>query len=327
MFTFLESKPEMERRRSTVMNIFNGVDDITDDFQGAVVTIGNFDGVHLGHQHIFHKVVQEARRENRKAVVITFEPHPKMVLHPERRPFYLITSIEEKINRIADTGIDGLLLIPFSLEFSKTTAREFICSILWDRLHIKKIFIGHDYAFGRGKEGNEACLASFGAKLGFSVEAISAFKVGDRVISSTLTRNAIQEGRVKEAAEWLGRPYNLSGTVVGGHQRGRNLGFPTANLKPDKVLIPMRGIYAVRLLLEGKVHQGVLNIGFNPTFSDNTLSIEVYILDFNEDIYGKRLEVLFIDRIRDEVKFDSPTHLVEQIGRDVEAARKILSRP
>jgi len=308
------------------MNVFRNIDKITNDFRGAVVTIGNFDGVHRGHQHIFRKVVREARRENSKAVVITFEPHPKMVLHPERRPFYLITSLEEKIYRIAATGIDGLLLIPFSLEFSKTTAREFICSILWDRLHIKKIFIGHDYAFGRGKEGNEACLASFGEKLGFSVEAISAFKVGDHVISSTLTRNAIQEGRVKEAAEWLGRPYNLSGIVVGGHRRGRDLGFPTANLQPDKVLIPMNGIYAVRLLLDGQVRQGVLNIGSNPTFSDNTLSIEVFIIDFNEDIYGKRLEVLFIDRIRDEIKFGGPALLVEQIRKDVETARQILSQ-
>jgi riboflavin kinase/FMN adenylyltransferase len=159
------------------------------------------------------------------------------------------------------------------------------------------------------------------------VEVISAFKIGDAVISSTLTRNVILEGRVKEAAVFLGRPYNLSGIVIGGHQRGRNLGFPTANLRPDKVLIPRPGIYAVRLLLEGKTYQGVLNTGFNPTFSDNTLSVEVHIFDFDEDIYGKRLEVLFIDRIRDEIKFDGPAQLVDQIRRDVERARAILGRP
>jgi riboflavin kinase/FMN adenylyltransferase len=309
------------------MEIFNSPDDISDDFRGAIVTIGNFDGVHRGHQHIFQKIVREARQEKSKAVVITFEPHPKMVLHPERKPFYLITTLEEKIARIADIGVDGLLLIPFSLEFSKTTAREFICSILWDKLRIKKITIGHDYTFGRGKEGNEAYLASFGEKLGFAVEVINAFKIVDAVISSTLTRNVILEGRVKEAALFLGRPYNLGGIVIGGHQRGRNLGFPTANLRPDKVLIPKPGIYAVRLLLEGKTCQGVLNIGFNPTFSDNALSIEVYIFDFDEDIYKKRLEVLFIDRIRDEKKFDGPAQLVDQIRRDVEKARAILGRP
>lgn len=312
------------------MDVFNSLDDIPDDFRGAVVTIGNFDGVHRGHQHIFHKVLREARQEKSKAVVITFEPHPKMVLHPERQPFYLITSREEKISRIAETGIDGLLLIPFSLEFSHTTARQFIHSILWDRLRIKKILIGHDYTFGRDKEGNETMLAAAGEKLGFAVEVIGAFNVGDTVISSTLTRNLILSGRVKEAALCLGRPYNLGGEVIAGHRRGRALGFPTANLRPDKALVPARGIYAVRLLLAGKEHQGVMNIGFNPTFSDNTLSVEAYIFDFDEDIYGKTLEVLFIDRIRDEMKFDGPARLVEQIRRDVESAREILiyeSRP
>jgi riboflavin kinase/FMN adenylyltransferase len=307
------------------MNVFNSLDEISDDFRGAVATIGNFDGVHLGHQYIFQKVILHARQEKSRAVVITFEPHPKMVLHPERKPFYLITSLEEKIARIAETGMDGLLLIPFSLEFSHTTAREFVRSILWDRLRISKIYIGHDYTFGRGREGNETSLAVAGEQLGFAVEVVSAFKVGEAVISSTLTRNLILEGRVKEAALYLGRPYNLSGEVISGHRRGRDLGFPTANLRPDKALIPARGIYAVRLLLEGKARQGVLNIGFNPTFSDNALSVEVHIFDFDEDIYGKRLEILFIDRIRDEMKFDGPAQLVEQIRRDVETAGKILS--
>jgi riboflavin kinase/FMN adenylyltransferase len=309
------------------MNVFTSLDEISDDFRGAVVTIGNFDGVHLGHQYIFDKVLQEARQKKCRAGVITFEPHPKMLLHPERKPFYLITSIEEKIARIAETGIDGLLLIPFSLEFSHTTAHEFVHSILWDKLGIKKIFIGHDYTFGRGREGNETLLALFGKQLGFAVEVIGAFKIGDTVISSTLTRNAILEGRMKEAAAYLGRPYNLSGVVIAGHRRGRGLGFPTANLKPDKVLVPAHGIYAVRLVLEGKTHQGVLNIGFNPTFADNALSVEVYIFDFDEDIYGKRMDILFIDRIRDEMKFNGPARLVEQIRRDVEAARQILNQP
>jgi riboflavin kinase/FMN adenylyltransferase len=307
------------------MNVFNSLDEISDDFRGAVVTIGNFDGVHLGHRYIFDKVIRESRQKKCRAMVITFEPHPKLVLHPERKPFYLITSLEEKIARIAETGVDGLLLLPFSLEFSYTTAREFVHSILGNKLRIKKIFIGHDYTFGRDREGNETLLACFGQQLGFDVEVISALKVGDTVISSTLTRNAILEGRVKEAAAYLGRPYNLSGVVIVGHRRGKDLGFPTANLRPDKVLAPARGIYAVRLLLEDKAHQGVLNIGFNPTFADNALSVEVHIFDFDEDIYGKRLEVLFIDRIRDERKFDGPAQLVEQIRRDVETAREILS--
>lgn len=317
---------EGKGKPAIIMNVFKSLDEISDDFRGAVVTIGNFDGVHLGHQYIFDKVLHEARQEKCRALVITFEPHPKMVLHPERKPFYLITSLEEKVARIAETGIDGLLLIPFSPEFSHTTAREFVHSILGDKLRIKKIYIGHDYTFGRNREGNETLLASFGKQLGFEVEVISALKVGDTVISSTLTRNAILEGRVKEAAAYLGRPYNLGGVVIVGHRRGKDLGFPTANLRPDKALAPAGGIYAVRVLFEGKTHQGVLNIGFNPTFADNALSIEAHIFDFDEDIYGKRLDILFIDRIRNEMKFDGPARLVEQIRRDVETARNILNR-
>lgn len=309
---------------SIIMDVFKNIDDISEDFQRAVVTIGNFDGVHLGHQHIFHKVIHEARREGSRALVITFEPHPKSVLHPERQPFYLITSLEEKVARIAETGIDGLLLIPFSREFSFTTAREFIHSILWGRLRIRKIFIGHDYTFGRNREGNETLLAADGEKLGFAVEVISAFKIGEVLISSSLTRNLILAGRVREAARYLGRPYNLSGEVIAGHRRGRAIGFPTANIRPDKVLVPARGIYAVRLVLHNKAHQGVLNIGFNPTFDDRALSVECYIFDFDEDIYGMRLDIRFVDRIRDEMKFDGPLQLAEQIRRDVVRALEIL---
>ena len=308
-----------------MMKVFRDLDQIPEEFKGAVATIGNFDGVHLGHRHIFAKVLAEAARNGCKSVVITFEPHPKMILHPEIRPFYLITSIEEKIERIADTGIDGLVLIRFTREFSQTTAKDFICSILWERLRIRKLFIGHDYTFGKGKEGNEAYLTAFGKRRGFGVEVIGAFRAGDEIISSTLTRNTILKGDVGKAASLLGRPYSVGGRVVEGHRRGRTLGFPTANVKPDKDLLPARGIYAVRVLLEGKTYGGVLNIGFNPTFSDTALSVEVYLFDFDGDIYGERLEILFIERIRDEVKFDGPAQLVEQIRRDVARAGVILS--
>ena len=311
--------------QESAMKVFRDLDQIPEEFRGAVATIGNFDGVHLGHRHIFARVVAEAARNGCKAVVITFEPHPKMILRPEIRPFYLITSLDEKIGRIADTGIDGLVLIHFTREFSQTTAKDFICSILWERLRIRKLFIGHDYTFGRGKEGNEAYLAAFGERLGFEVEVIGAFRAGDEIISSTLTRNTILKGDVGKAATFLGRPYSISGLVIEGHRRGRSLGFPTANVKPDKDLLPARGIYAVRVLLGGKTYGGVLNIGFNPTFSDTALSVEVYLFDFNKDIYGERLEILFIERIRDEIKFDGPAQLVEQIRRDVAKAGMILS--
>ncbi|MDD5168411.1 MAG: bifunctional riboflavin kinase/FAD synthetase [Syntrophales bacterium] len=306
------------------MDIIRGYEAIPQKLHGAYVTIGNFDGVHLGHQYIFRKLVDEAHATGSRAAVITFEPHPKMVLHPERKPFYLIATLQEKIDLIAQQGIDALILIPFSFEFAATTAEEFVRHILWDKLRMKKIMIGHDYTFGRGKEGNEAFLKAFGEKLGFTVEVMNAFRIGDVIISSTLVRNTILAGNVKKAATYLGRPYNLVGTVVEGHHRGAGLGFPTANIEPEKVLIPAGGVYAAMIRLGGKTYRAVMNIGSNPTFGDNQQSIEVFLLDFHEDIYGKPLEILFIDKLRDEMKFPTPQALIEQIRSDVSRAKEIL---
>jgi riboflavin kinase / FMN adenylyltransferase len=306
------------------MDVIRGSENIPDRLKGAFVTIGNFDGVHLGHRFIFRMLVEEARREGRPAVVISFEPHPQRVLHPERRPFYLIASPEEKIRLLAGLGIDAFILIPFSLEYARTTAEEFVREVLRERLRIRRILIGHDYTFGRGKEGNEAFLTEAGRRLGFEVEGINAFCVGDIVISSTKIREALLAGEVRFAATLLGRPYNLSGRVIYGNQRGVRLGFPTANIAPDKELVPARGVYAVRVIREGKRHDGILNIGFNPTFADGKRSIEVHIFDFNEDIYGESIEILFSERIRDEVRFESPEKLIAQIDRDIARAREIL---
>jgi riboflavin kinase/FMN adenylyltransferase len=247
-----------------------------------------------------------------------------MVLHPERRPFYLITTPAEKIRLLAGLGIDAFILIPFSVEYARTTAEEFVREILWERLRIRRILIGHDYTFGRGREGNEAFLTEAGRRLGFEVEVMNAFCVGDTVISSTKIREALLAGEVRFAATLLGRPYNLGGQVISGNHRGAELGFPTANIAPDKELVPARGVYAVRVLREGKSHDGVLSIGFNPTFADKKRSVEVYIFDFQQDIYGESLEILFIERIRDEVRFESPEKLIAQIERDIDRAREIL---
>jgi riboflavin kinase/FMN adenylyltransferase len=306
------------------MDVIRGIENIPERLKGAFVTIGNFDGVHLGHRFIFRRLVEEARHEGRPAVAISFDPHPKRVLHPERRPFYLITSLEEKIRLLDGLGIDAFILIPFSLEYARTTAEEFVRGILWERLRIRRILIGHDYTFGRGKEGNEAFLTETGHRLGFEVEVMNAFCVGDTVISSTKIREALLAGEVRFAATLLGRPYNLAGLVIHGNQRGVRLGFPTANIAPDKELVPARGVYAVRVLREGKRHDGILNIGFNPTFADGKRSVEVHIFDFYQDIYGASIEILFIERIRDEVRFESPEMLIAQIDRDIARAREIL---
>jgi len=306
------------------MKILHGFSGVSDEFKGAIATIGNFDGVHLGHQQIFRKIVQEARQNQSKSVVITFDPHPKSILHPDKRPFYLLTTLDEKLKLIESLEVDGVMLIPFSLEFSKTTAKDFVCQILWEQLRIKKIFIGHDYTFGKGKEGNEEFLARYGKKLGFQVDVTNAVKVGEIIISSTRIRNAILDGDVITAGALLGRPYNLKSSVTGGHKRGTQLGFPTANLEPEKILLPPEGVYAVAVELKKNRYQGVLNIGSNPTFGNKELTVELHILDFQADIYGEELEIFFIDRIRGEVRFDSPESLVNQIRHDVTRARTIL---
>jgi riboflavin kinase/FMN adenylyltransferase len=320
----LARNQERVDREGQRMKVIRSLEKIPREFRDAFVTIGNFDGVHLGHIPILKKLIEEAHRENRKAVVITFDPHPKKILRPDIRPFYLITSTEEKIKLLEDIGLDGLILIPFDLNFSKMTAESFVCDILWDKLHIRKIFVGHDYSFGKSKTGNKIFLAEFGKKLGFKVDIINAIKLDDETISSTRLRHLILDGDVRMAARLLGRPYNVSGIVVPGKKRGSILGIPTANIKPEKELIPAQGVYAVISHVEKDRYKGVLNIGFNPTFSDTELSVEVYLLDFSGDIYGKKVEVLFIERIRDEVKFENPEQLVKQIWKDIDEARTIL---
>jgi len=307
------------------MDIIRGTENIPAALQGVFATIGNFDGIHLGHRHIFQRMQEEAHREKCQTVVISFDPHPKMVLHPDRRPFYLISSAEEKINLLRDIGIGAFLIIPFSLEYSQTTAREFVREILWEKLHIRKIIIGHDYTFGHGKEGNEDFLVAEGKRLGFAVEAMNAFCVGNEIVSSTKIREAILKGDVRFAAKLLGRPYNLSGRVAAGDQRGQELGFPTANVEANKELLPSHGVYAVRCLLRGEKLDGVVNIGFNPTFAGGKLSVEVHLFDFDRDIYGEILDVFFVEKLRDEIRFDGPAQLIAQIKRDVAQARALLA--
>ena len=307
------------------MDVIRGLDKIPSKYECSVVTIGNFDGIHLAHQGLLRKVVTEAADRKCRGVVLTFEPHPQKVLHPERRPFYLLTTLEEKLKLIEGLGIDAVILIEFTPEFAKTSAEQFVRGILWDRLHLEKLIIGHDTAFGNRKTGNETFLRSMGEKLGFDVDAIEGVQVEGILVSSTSIRHALQEGDVRRAMQLLGRPYNLRGPVVKGYRRGSEIGVPTANIASEKELIPARGVYAVTAEMEGRRHPGVLNIGYSPTFGDNRLTVEVHLLDFpREELYGKPIEVFFIDRIRDEVKFENPQELVRQIERDIERARELL---
>ncbi len=307
------------------MDVIRGLDRIPPRYACSVVTIGNFDGIHLAHKDLLGKVVEEARKRQCSGVVLTFEPHPQKVLQPDRKPFYLLTTLQEKLKLIEALGIDAVILIEFTPDFAKTTAEAFVQGILWDKLHLEKLIIGHDTAFGNRKSGNENFLRSMGKNLGFDVEAIDAVQVDGIVVSSSSVRHTLLEGDVRRAMKLLGRPYNLGGTVVKGYRRGSEIGIPTANIESEKDLVPARGVYAVIAELDGGSHPGVLNIGYSPTFGDNRLTVEVHLLDFpREELYGKAINVLFIDRIRDEMKFESPKELVKQIERDIERARELL---
>jgi len=306
------------------MIIFRSTENITGDFRGSFVSIGNFDGVHLSHQFICRKLASEAKQAGTKSLVITFDPHPKMILHPNIRPFFLITTLDEKLERLAACGIDGVLVIPFTMEYSKTTAEEFVHNFLGRKLAIGKIIIGHDYTFGQGKKGNSDYLIAAGRDMGFAVEVVDAVKSGNDIISSTLIRKSIIEGNLKKAAVLLGRYYNVAGKVVTGFGRGVTLGFPTANIEPEKELLPPPGIYAAFVDTEEKRYQAVLNIGAKPTFEDYTFSFEVHLLDFSGDLRGKRINTDFVEKLRDIVKFDSPETLKKQIAADVEKAKTIL---
>ena len=306
------------------MRIFEGIEAIDEDFRGAFVTIGNFDGVHLSHQHICRKLAAEAKKTGKRSLVITFDPHPKMILHPNIHPFYLLTTRSEKMALLEGCGVDATVIIAFDMNYSKITAEEFVRDFLWKKLAITKIIIGHDYVFGQARQGNDAFLKAQGRKLGFSVEVIKAFKIDNEIVSSTLIRNCILSGDIPAATRLLGRFYNVEGVVVSGAGRGTGLGYPTANIEPDKDLLPPSGIYAAFVVVDGKRYMGALNIGAKPTFEDYTSTLEVFLLNYEGDLRGEKLNVLFVEKIRDIVKFDGPESLKRQIAADVEKTKEIL---
>lgn len=292
---------------------------------GCVLTIGNFDGVHIAHQRIINQVVSEARERGKKSVVMTFEPHPQKFFHPEKRPFFLITTLEEKLALMNSLGVDTAIVVNFTAEFARLTANEFICDIIWKLLRPGKILIGHDNTFGKGKEGKPAYVKQLGEKMGFDVEIIEAVCLDGLVVSSTAVRNALGEGDMRLAGMLLGRPYSLEGKVVEGVRRGREIGFPTANIESRKELLPGRGVYATVLEIDNVKYDSVTNIGFNPTFTDEKiLSIESHVFDLEKDIYDKSVRLYFLERLRGEQKFVNVQDLIDQIGKDVEKARNVL---
>jgi len=300
------------------------LDSLPEHISNPVVTIGNFDGVHKGHQALFTKLKDRAKELKGTSLVITFEPHPIKVMSPEKlKP--LITVLEQKKELVITQGIDLLLLIKFTMKFSGIGARDFVKDILVDKIRIKEIIVGYDYAFGHNREGNIQLLREMGKEFDFTVTQVEPVYAGNTLVSSTSIRNLILEGKISEANRLLGRDYQLMGEVVKGRRRGKPLlGYSTANLKLPEGLIPREGVYIVTVELEGRLYQGLTNIGYNPTFKNKVLSIETHILDFSADIVSQNIKVNFLARLRDEIRFGTAEELSQQITRDIEGAREFF---
>lgn len=307
------------------MILITDLSKIDKKFSGSIITLGNFDGLHLGHQELIRKIILRAKETGGLSMVVTFRPHPLKILAPEKCP-PLISIYEEKIQLLEKLGIDVLVKIPFTLDFSAMEPRDFVKDILVDLLGAKEIFVGYNYRFGKGRKGNIQMLRDLGRELGFIVREVEQVSLNGEVISSTRIRQLLINGEVEHAAKLLGRPYALCGIVVKGDGRGRGLGFPTANIVSKHSIIPSNGVYAVRLFVRDKFYNGIVNIGMRPTFDAKSLAIEVHIFDFDEDIYGEELTVYFAGKIREERKFGNAEALVNQINADINSAKGLLSQ-
>ena len=305
------------------MIVFKSISEIKEKLPHPAVTIGNFDGVHLGHREIFRRVRELARAAGGVSVVITFVPHPLRVVAPGSE-VRLITTPREKEALIEASGIDYLLEIPFDAAFASLSAHDFVVRVLVQALGAEQLVIGYDYAFGRGREGDVTLLRQLGERYGFQVELLQPFASGTTVYSSTMVRNLVSEGDVQGVVSILGRHYSLNGTVVHGRQRGRSLGFPTANLETDTELLPAAGVYAVKARIGAALYDGACNIGTNPTFQNDRLSLEVFLFDFEGDLYGREVALFFIERLRGEVRFPDPEALKAAIAADVARCKSIL---
>ena len=287
-----------------------------------VLALGNFDGVHLGHQNIFRHVVKKAEEIGGTSMAFTFDRHPLKILAPEKAPL-AITTNAQKSSLIGALGVQVGLWIPFTEQFACQKPLAFIRDVLMQRIGIHELVVGYDFRFGHCRTGNATILQQQAAAQGYVVTVIPPVKLGDTVVSSTTIRTLLQKGKVEEAAHLLGRNFVLSGSVVEGFRRGATLGFPTANVRSDQEIVPREGVYAVGVEWKGQHFPGVANVGHNPTFGNESLSVEVHLLQFEGDLYGAQLDVAFVSRIRDERKFASVDELKAQIACDVELARGI----
>jgi riboflavin kinase/FMN adenylyltransferase len=305
------------------MQIIRHIGETGPDLAGSVVTLGNFDGVHLGHQALIRAAVRDAAQRNIPSVVLTFEPHPLRVLAPERAPKLILTH-KDKVQLMQQLGVDIVAVQPFDWAFAKLAPEAFVTELLIERLKARKLWVGADLRFGQGRRGSVDDLFRLGSRLGFEVSALEPIVVGGRRVSSSRIRELIGAGNVEEVEALLGRHHFVSGRVVEGHRRGADLGFPTANIAPRTEVLPLDGIYATVFHLGEQELLSVSSIGVNPTFGAGPRTVESYIFDFDRDIYGTAIRLSFIKRIREERKFSSVPELIAQIRLDVQSAEEIF---
>ncbi len=308
------------------MKIFRKIEEAT-GIKNPVVTIGTFDGVHLGHRAVFDKMKKRAAETGGETVVITFYPHPRLVLgksNPDELKF--INTQERKIELLEKAGIDNLVIIEFTKEFAKNSSETFIKDYIVKYLHPKIVIIGHDHHFGRNRHGSFELLVKTGKKLGFEVERVEPLIIDGVTVSSSLIRKLLKEGKIKEANKYLGYEYSITGKVIHGNGIGKTIGYPTANIEVgnEYKLVTANGVYACRVEYNGVFYGGMGNIGFRPTIDDNTFTIEVNIFDFDKDIYGEIITIYFVDRLRDEMKFKSLHELKTQLAEDEKKARLVI---
>lgn len=297
-------------------------------FNRPIVTLGTFDGVHLGHQEILRQMVAEGKASGRETVLLTFHPHPRMVLYPDSHSVRLIDSIEEKLEKLEQSGLDTVILFPFTQKFSRLTAVEFVRDVLVRDIGVSKMLVGYDHHFGKNREGDFLQLQELGQLYGFDVKQVEAVQTGEISVSSTKIRKALSEGEMLTVERYLGQPFQLTGEVIHGNKLGRTIGFPTANLFIDQTtkILPETGVYAVKIQRNNQWLNGVMNVGKKPTVQQTeTISVEVYIFDFDAELYGELLRVQVFDRLRGEQRFASIDELKSQLAKDEQNARNVLA--
>lgn len=307
------------------MRVHQSIENYDHKDQASVLTIGTFDGVHIGHQKIIERLNQIKKSKTERSMILTFYPHPRRVLD-HSNDIKMLTTMDEKIQLLEKFGLDDLIIEPFTKEFSRLSALDFVRNILVNQLHLKQLVIGYDHQFGKNREGNFEQLTEYGELYDFGLEKISAQEIENVSVSSTKVRKAIENGDMATANKYLGYHYLLTGKIVKGQGVGRKINYPTVNLdiEEDYKLIPKKGVYIVRTLLNKEIVNGIMNIGFRPTVGGKGQTIEIHLLDFNADLYGSTMQIEVLHRLRDEKKFENIEELAEQISKDENSARNWL---